>query len=95
VIGSTRQRRAYRGRHSVGRRYRSAPGRQLDLEEQALALQVDQMEPGWVVLYRPYTRDFHAIPCVEGCGPVTSPTVEHLQAAMREAEIFRRGESRS
>jgi hypothetical protein len=89
-------RRASSGRHRRGRPT-VAPerlgadgrGRVWDAAQRVRAEQFGLLEPGWLVIYGPYSRRFHAIArTAQVAEPlIDAPTLEELRGLMRESEF--------
>jgi hypothetical protein len=59
-----------------------------DPASRAAAAELDQLEPGWMVWYGPWSRRFYAIAAWNAPCPVLldAPTAEELRDQMRQAE---------
>ncbi|WP_214415588.1 hypothetical protein [Sphaerisporangium fuscum] len=80
------------GRHSAGYRPMAVTGRVFDAVSAAQAVQLDQLEPGWLVWYGQYSRRFFAI-CLTGLAVparVEACSPHQLRQGMREAEASAR-----
>ncbi len=78
-----------RGRHRLGVQPAPSPSRQWDHAKKAAAAQLDQLEPGWLILYGTHSRRFVAMASWVTRGPVRveASTIGELCDLMREAEL--------
>ncbi|GGK81015.1 hypothetical protein Sme01_44510 [Sphaerisporangium melleum] len=79
------------GRHALGRPYIAVePGesREPDLADRAAAVLLDRMEPGWTIMYGPWSRRFYALALYPTPEPlvVEARTAQDLLTEMRQAE---------
>ncbi|MDH2427553.1 hypothetical protein [Sphaerisporangium sp. TRM90804] len=76
------------GRHRDGVLPDQFVSRRFDQVKKAAAAQLDRMEPGWLILYGEWTREFVAF-ARWAAEPVrvASATVDELRGLMREAEL--------
>lgn len=76
------------GRHRCGVPYTPVGRRRWDERQRAQAAQLDALEPGWSVVYGPWSRLFFAFAAWPASRAVVvdARTPEALWQAMREAE---------
>ena len=77
------------GRHAEGARVTRTQSTWWDPAKRAVAAELDRMEPGWLVMYGPWSRRFYAIALWDAPCPVLldARTAEELREQMRQAEM--------
>ncbi|MEV6981273.1 hypothetical protein AB0M95_08445 [Sphaerisporangium sp. NPDC051017] len=76
------------GRHVLGGPVGEVRPGCWDEREKAVAAQIDQLEPGWLVMYGVWSRRFFAIAAWSGVPlMIEARDAEDLRHQMREAEL--------
>jgi hypothetical protein len=77
------------GRHTTGAPLAEFRSTRWDTAKKAAAEELDRLEPGWLVMYGPWSRRFYAIALWNAPCPVLldAPTTEELRDQMRQAEV--------
>ncbi|GII88300.1 hypothetical protein Ssi03_62900 [Sphaerisporangium siamense] len=76
------------GRHEEGAPVTDVQPIRWDEDKKATAAQLDQLEPGWQVIYGLWSRRYYAFAtCCPVALMVDAPTPEELRERMREGEM--------